>query len=144
MINLPPLLNKILRGYGIPKFYNQYWNDHTIKLKQNYDDIRSTPILSLIPYFWDTDICLDLLIKPPRRFKKDETWGYEWLLTDLDDNEIKRDTAKVRISHKEARKSLWSHNKRAVVLGTLKPNKQYKVVISFKNEDAEDVDSQGK
>jgi hypothetical protein len=49
------------------------------------DDIRSL-VSTLLPYFWDTEIVIDMEVKPTKKKTTDDILKYQWELRDLDEN----------------------------------------------------------
>jgi len=111
----------------MPIFTTNKWNGFIVKVTTPERDlIRSIDIFHLLPYFWDTEISLDLLIQPPKsKLKIEEDWEYRWELCDLDDEIIKQNKGSININPKEVKKNYWARKERAILLGRLKPNQQY-------------------
>lgn len=89
----------------------------------------------LLPFFWDSEIILDLEIRPPDdKRKNDETWRYDWELCDLDGKVLNSNNGNIWLNPKEIKSQWWAYKNRAIVLGHLKPNQQYIVKVYFTKE----------
>lgn len=112
----------------MPNFKSPKWNNNTIKVRPPETDfLRSADLLHLIPYFWDTDISLDLMIQPsnPKSLKIEEEWEYRWELRNLDDEIIKNGIGTINMNPKQVKRNFWARKIRAIKLGYLKPGQQY-------------------
>lgn len=124
-------------GGIMPKFRTHNWNGYNIRLFHNEQSIRS--FLSVIPFFWDSEVVFDLGIGLPQGRKEkaiEDTWIYKWELCDLGDTLIKyagQNTVKVsKLGFRRYLTLYWPWGKnRAVVLGLLPPNKHYQLYMTF-------------
>jgi len=123
------------------KFFTRTFDGHEVRLFHDANNLRVYPIISWIPYFWDSDIALDMAIKIPRFGKYGDSWNYHWELRDLDNKMIyqgnfpKEGDDIVTVTNKGFRRKLvyWnSGKKRAIVLGNVHPHREYMLYIKFK------------
>jgi hypothetical protein len=94
------------------------------------DDIRSL-VSTLLPYFWDTEIVIDMEVKPTKKKTTDDILKYQWELRDLDENIIKKGWGEVNIPHSTILGKKPIHAERAITLGNLHPHRYYKIYITF-------------
>jgi hypothetical protein len=82
---------------------------------------------SIAPYFWDSDINMDMAIDIPKNIEKigGRELQYRWELSDSDGNVVKSDQGNYPLSLSGRRKA------RAIRLGTLKPQQCYRVNITI-------------
>lgn len=136
------MFRRILRTClgGKVKFYFRTWNGYKIGLFHSENNIRFYPMISWIPYFWDSEIAFDLGIQTPKFRKIGDDWNYHWELRDLDENIVhqgkspKRGDGVVTVTNKGFRRKLrvWNSGKhRAVVLGNLHPHREYLLYLKF-------------
>ncbi|MFC2007709.1 hypothetical protein ACFLVB_03840 [Chloroflexota bacterium] len=113
------------------------WNEYEIRLFHFSDSLRG--ILPFIPYYWDSEIALDLAVRPIKRTTKmNDDWTYKWELCDLDGTVIKYGNDVLNIVDKRVRRYLthWSFGKRRVfVINSLPPNKYYELYMSISDKD---------
>ena len=120
-------------------------NGYEAQLYHDNNNFRSWLITSWIPYFWDSDISFDLLIKTPNDFRQNtESWNYYWELRDLDGEIIaqnkkdKKGHGSTLLTNKGFRKwfgGYWNVKKgRAIVLGNLHPHKEYILYVDFNSD----------
>jgi hypothetical protein len=131
---LTRLLGNIVgRINKMPLFKEQRWNGYRIRtFPTDRDLIRSADFLRLIPYFWDTEISFDLKIQPPNhKTNIDEIWEYEWELRDLDGNILKHNRGEISLIPNEIKKTFWASAYRAMVLGNLRPHKEYLLYLAL-------------
>lgn len=127
----------ILKGAGMVAFPKKMVSNYQVQLDTATNDIRSMRyvfwVLYLVPFFWDTDISLDLKMEFYNRKVKPEkvAWVYRWELRDLDKNLIRQggDTLSLKGDRSIQRKE------RAISLGNLSPNKQYLLYLSINHSD---------
>ena len=125
---LPAVLRKPM------KFHSKTWDKYQIKIDHNADNIRRLPLCGWIPYFWDTEAVFDMGIGASAATKGDgELWRYTWELRDLDNNVVKQDSGEIRTAFKGIRGKLayWNYTKRAIVLGNLRPHREYLLYVKF-------------
>jgi len=128
MDRLIATLRRIVGGLkDMPNFRTHKWNDFTVKVRPSSQDfLRTLDLLHLFPYFWDTEIALDLLIQPPKgKLKIEEIWDYRWELCNLDNEILKSGRGMIDLNSKEIRKEYWAYSVRAIILGNLKPYQHY-------------------
>lgn len=121
----PPLRRM---GDYMPSSKKISWNNHKIRIFPSESDTRS--IIRLLPYFWDSEIVCDLVIKPPKKPLEDTKWLYQWELVDLDDNIIKAGEDIIDLIAKDIRKHDEARKKRGIILGYLHPNKHYRLFLT--------------
>lgn len=126
----------------MPNFKTPKWNGYEVRLAPFREDRRSKWLIFWFPYFWDSDCCFDMWVRQPkeRRGEKDVI-SWAWQLKDLDDNVIKQGSGTLHLPKEGIRRflSYWSGTKaRAVPLGTLAPNRQYKVLLQLFSEGTTD------
>ncbi len=131
-------------GY-MPTFFKCVWNGQSIHTVPPKTDFRGIPYINpagilffpllLLPYFWDTNVCLDLRIRPPKGKTKDRIWTYHWELQDLDKTSVNSGNGVAEISTREIRKNGYAAKERAIDLEYLHPNKAYRLFITLKSED---------
>jgi len=94
--------------------------------------------LFFIPYFWDSDVTFDLLVKiTGEKRNLDEDWDYEWQLCDSE-NKLLNPGVKdsVHVCNVGLRRKLrfWSSGKNgAIKLGYLSPNRHYRLYLILRN-----------
>jgi len=132
---------------GKVSFKLRKWNNYEIQLLPYANDLRALPFICWIPYFWDSDIVIDIGVKIPNMLKEvNDEIKYSWELRDLDGNKITRggfplkgnDT--ITITNKGFRRKLrkWNSGKtRAIILGNLHPHREYLLFMKFRNDFAE-------
>lgn len=128
-------MNKTLSAVLKPmKFHQKTWDKYKIKLDHNADNIRRLPLCGLIPYFWDTEAVFDMGIGVSTEKKGGgEIWRYTWELRDLDNTVLNHDSGEIRTAYKGIRGKLayWNYKKRAIVLGNLRPHREYLLFVKF-------------
>lgn len=131
---------------GKVKFNTIKWNNYEIRLLPYTNNIRNFLLLSLIPYFWDSDVVFDLGIKVPKSQELNDDIHYSWELRDLDGQIVMQgsvpkqghDVASVTNKGFRRKLVLWNSVKtRAVVLGNLHPHKEYLLYMKFRNDYSE-------
>ncbi len=131
MINpITPL--KCLLGGCMPSTKSLKWAGYKISVLPTDSDIRS--YVKLLPYFWDTEVTCDIELQVLNKNIHDAVWDYQWELADLDNNILKKDKATLSIKGKDIKRRRSGKKKRAIYLGNLHPNKQYRLFIIFTNE----------
>ena len=78
----------------MPNYKKVRWNSYIVRIfPEERDSLRSLFFLtpSIAPYFWDTDITLDLMIDPPKNIQQIERTAleYNWELRDLEGNVVR-------------------------------------------------------
>lgn len=113
----------------MPTYKKIRWNEYEVSIFVEERDIFRM-LLSIIapiaPYFWDTEINLDMAVDPPKNLEQiaGRTLDYKWELRDLDDKVIRSGQGNYDI------KSLAGRRKhRAIKIGFLKPQQCYRLNI---------------
>jgi hypothetical protein len=114
----------------MPTYKKIRWNNYVVRIfPEERDTLRSvfSLIPLIIPYFWDTDINLDMAIDPPKNIQQIERrhLEYKWELYDLDNNVV-------RSGHDnyEFQSFLKRRKRRAIKIGYLKPQQGYRLNIT--------------
>jgi hypothetical protein len=106
------------------------WNGYkVIVLPEEHERLRWIPILGrLIPYFWDTDIVFDLIVRLSTNKTVDQV-NYTWELRSLGEQEppVRNGSG---VYHFEHRFRLFAHRNH-IELGSLKPHTQYRFIITL-------------
>ncbi len=133
---------------GKLKFYRNIWNGYV--LEAGHNDWRNIPILSYVPYFWDSDVSFDMGINIPPQFGTvSDIWKYQWELRDLDGQLVKRGEQSIggegviEVTNKGFRRKMkyWNAGKlRAFTLGNLHPHKEYILYAIFVTSKGEQSD----
>ena len=115
----------------MPSYRKVEWNGYIVRLyPEERDVLRAVFFLvpSIVPFFWDTSISLDMTITPPKNIRQIERSyvEYRWELHDLDNKVVEsgRDTYEFQ-SYLKVRK----HH--AVRLGFLKPQQGYRLDVTL-------------
>ena len=135
---------------GIVMLSKWKWNDYTLRLFNPEKNIRY--LVEWIPYFWDNEVAFDLYVQIPK-YKRhiEEDWAYHWELRDLDDQivkqgiQTKQGDGEFRVSNQGIRRKLatWNSGKtRAIVLGNLHPNRQYRIFLKVTSPSEESREMQ--
>ena len=103
-------------------FYGKFKVDrYSVRIFSN----ETLRVLPIVPYFWDTNINLDLIVEPRKQhtgFKFDSV-KYIWELVNIDGDVIKNGEGDYKFSHSigfgQPRKV------RAIKIGYLRPHQQY-------------------
>lgn len=114
----------------MPKFGTRNFDNYSIRLfGSSHNLIRTFDIFNIIPYFWDSNIKLDMMLEIINKRagqNKLKTLAFEWKLVDSDGNRIK--------SGKGTYTFGWRRNKDIIKLGILKPYQSYELSIMFIDE----------
>ena len=108
--------------------------DYSVRVLHNKNDVRSTPILHLLPFFWDTEISLDLQFSPLRGKKSSkDIFLYKWVLTDLDNNVIKeqKEYRQYEVTDKDIIRHQDALIERAISLVNLHPHREYLLYVTI-------------
>jgi hypothetical protein len=113
----------------MPTYKKIRWNNYVVRIfPEERDTLRTIFFLipSIVPYFWDTDINLDMTIDPPKNIQPIERrpLEYKWELCDLDNNVIRSGKDSY-----EFQSFLKSRKRRAIKIGFLKPQQGYRLNI---------------
>ncbi|OGO21993.1 MAG: hypothetical protein A2Z28_03695 [Chloroflexi bacterium RBG_16_51_9] len=116
------------------KYNNHKIGNYSVRILHNKLDIRNTPILHLLPFFWDTEIALDLQLSPlkGKKISKD-IFLYKWELTDLDSNIIKeqKEYRQYEVTDKDIIRHQNALIERAISLVNLHPHREYILYITL-------------
>jgi hypothetical protein len=106
----------------MPKFRKVKWNGYSVlTYATEFDFFRLIPI---VPYFWDSNINLDIVIEPPKKRSNDITAiTYKWELLNLDEQIIKSDKDSYNFNR------LFMNVRKHIKLGYLKPQQNYRLNI---------------
>jgi hypothetical protein len=118
----------VCRGIIMPKYGGAYkWNGYKIRIFPYEYDIFRTILGSIVPYFWDSDIKLDMAIDPPKNYNKktDILIQYKWELRDADDKVVKSGQDNYETKRAYRRK----HH--SIKIGFLKPQQCYRLFLCF-------------
>jgi hypothetical protein len=112
----------------MPSFGKVKWEGYSIRVFETERDIYR--LFPIIPYFWDTNINLDIVIDAPKKVRQatGTSLKYEWELLDLDDNVVRSGQGSygfITGSFSSARK----HD--AIKIGYLKPQQCYRLEITL-------------
>jgi len=104
------------------------WNGYAIHISAERRDIpRWLPFIGpIVPYFWDTDINLDMVVYPPKSIERtaETTLQYKWELHDSDDKVVRGDEDSYSLKPSFGKRKL-----RAIRIGHLKPQQCYRLSI---------------
>ena len=129
-----PSPKRLMEELGVPHLKRTRWGDCIIQVQPPDNSLRSWLIINLLPYFWDSEISFDLVVSvPKKRRRHSEFWKYEWSLTDLDNHVLKNGKDVIELSRTTIAKD-WVRKQRAIYIGNLHPNKEYKLSITFTDE----------
>jgi hypothetical protein len=109
----------------MPRYGKTKWSGYVVRLfAEEYDIFRLLPI---VPYFWDSNINLDMVADPPKGSNKAVVsfLKYKWELRDLDDNVVKSGEDVYTFSHRGI--NMRKHG--AIRIGYLKPQQYYRLYI---------------
>lgn len=113
---------------GMPTRKSVQWNGYEIQILAERRDVsRWLPFIApIVPYFWDTDISLDMIVDPPKNIERttETTLQYQWELRDSDDNVVRSDKDSYPF-----RPSFGKRKLRAIRIGHLKPRQCYSLNI---------------
>ena len=111
----------------MPRYGQVVWSGYTIKLFATEHDVFR--VLPIIPYYWDSDIELDLVVWRPKRGLGSDApqLQYTWALYDSDDHLIKHGQDVYVFN--DYKLPFISRKHRAIKLGYLKPHQFYKLNI---------------
>jgi hypothetical protein len=115
----------------MPTYKKIQWNGYKVSIfVEERDTLRSflSLMASILPYFWDTDINLDMMVSPPRNIQQIErrSLQYKWELRDLDDNVVRSGQ-----DNYEFQSFLNRRKHRAIKIGFLKPQQGYRLNITI-------------
>jgi hypothetical protein len=104
--------------------------------KYEVGTIPENSMAYVLPYFWDSEVYLGLEVKHLRRNLKDEVLNCKWELCGIDDTVIKSAEVSFRTEVSRVRWGVpWTIKKHTIPLGYLSPNKQYRVFVTFSQND---------
>ena len=112
----------------MPTYKKIRWNEYTVRIfAEERDILRNllSIVASIVPYFWETDIKLDMTVEPPKTIEQisGRSLQYKWELRDLDNKMIKSGQNSYEFSLSGRRKH------RAIEIGFLKPQQCYRLNI---------------
>jgi len=125
------------------KFKLLKWNGYEISLLHDKDNIRRH--INMIPCFWDDDVHYTFAVRETKNVKyHEDVWDIKWRLLDLDGECLKEDRDTVNISKAKWMRryfgGYWTSGKRrAIVLGNLRPHKNYIVEVTITNKMGESI-----
>jgi hypothetical protein len=112
----------------MPSFKKAKWEGYSLRVfESEWDIFRVLPIL---PYFWDTNIKLDIIVDARKKTQEERgtSLTYEWELLDLDDNVVRNGHGKygfVTDSFRSVRK------RNAIKIGYLRPQQCYRLEVTI-------------
>jgi hypothetical protein len=115
----------------MPKYRKIQWNGYKVNIYVDEQDkfrLMLSIIAPIVPYFWDTDINLDITVEPPEDIEQiaGRSLQYNWELRDLDGKVIRSGQDSYEF------KSLAGGRKhRAIKIGFLKPQQCYQLYATF-------------
>jgi len=112
----------------MPSYGTVKWEGYRVRVfADEWDILRAS---SLLPYFWDSKINLDMIIDAPKKIRRaiGTSVEYKWRLYDLDNNIIK--SGQGSYSPVEGAFMCWRKN-RAIQIGFLKPQQCYQLDITL-------------
>jgi hypothetical protein len=112
----------------MPTYKKIRWNGHKVSIFVEEGDtfrLLLSIIAPIVPYFWDTNINLDMAVEPPKNIEQIEgrSLQYKWELLDLDDKVIRSGQDSYDFSLRGERKH------RAIKIGFLKPQQCYRLNV---------------
>jgi len=112
----------------VPTYRKILWNGYKVSIfVEERDTFRllASLIAPIVPYFWDTNINLDMAVAPPKNIEQIEgrSLQYKWELYDLNDKVIRSGQDNYDFSLRGKRKH------RAIKIGYLKPQQCYRLNI---------------
>jgi len=138
-------LKRMLKGVGM-KFNSKVWGGYELRVSPSeFDLLRVLSLLPspismfTVPYFWDTDINLELLVKPTKDNKRasHRPWRYKWRLCDLDGNILNNKQGDGEYDLKAPMVKRDKGGRSTLRLGYLKPYQHYDLRISFTDNEGQ-------
>jgi len=136
-----PVILPLIGGFVPAYFKRKIWGKYEVQTMPT-DSLRQAPISHLLPYFWDSEVCIGLYVTSLKVNKATEILSYKWELCGLDGNAIQtgQDTIKVEPNKMWFLFGIAQREKRhAIPLGYLSPNKNYRVFVTFQKSDENPV-----
>jgi hypothetical protein len=114
----------------MPTYKTFQWNGYRVRIfPEERDTLRNLLFLvgSIAPYFWDSDINMDMIIDVPKSIEQitGRELQYKWELSDSEDKIVKSNQDSYPLSLASERKH------RAIRLGSLKPQQCYRLNITI-------------
>jgi hypothetical protein len=122
MLKLP----KRIYNIPMPRYGRIEWDGYRVRIFVEEHEILRSLLAPIVPYFWDSNINLDMVANPPKNIQQTTRLSlrYKWELRDLDDKVVRSGQDSYEFESFMRRRK---HG--AIKIGFLKPQQCYRLNI---------------